>query len=208
MRPVKRLVTVGAAAVLAAGFLGVPIPAATAVDEPPAEYFDVDGNPIELDDEMGFPEGDADNEGLVDEKYVDEAARLLAELNHALGSAESLNRSGFARSLYRGKWYMPNRENVRRCIIDRESNFNYRAVSRGGLYRGAYQMNRRLAIGATHMMLPEVRRELGAPGVQALRQLRRIPTQQWNRYWQDRAFWTIWRNGKGKSHWRGGAWKC
>jgi hypothetical protein len=208
VHPVKRLVTVGAAVIMAAGFLGVPVPAALAVDEPPAEYFDADGNPIEFDDEMGFPEGDADNAGLVDEEFVDEAARLLAELNHALGSAESLNMKGFARSLYRGKWYMPNREDTRRCIIDREANFNYRAVSRGGLYRGAYQMNRRLALGATHMMLPEVRRELGEPGVQALRQLRRIPTQQWNRYWQDRAFWTIWRNGRGKSHWRGGAWKC
>ena len=24
----------------------------------------------------------------------------------------------------------------------------------------------------------------------------------WNRYWQDRAFWTIWRKGKGSFHWR------
>jgi hypothetical protein len=34
------------------------------------------------------------------------------------------------------------------------------------------------------------------------------PVVKWNRYWQDRAFWTIWRKGKGKSHWRGGAVKC
>jgi hypothetical protein len=32
--------------------------------------------------------------------------------------------------------------------------------------------------------------------------------QQWNRYWQDRAFWTIWRDGRGKSHWVNGVRKC
>ena len=63
-------------------------------------------------------------------------------------------------------------------------------------------MNRALAIGATHMMMKEVRKEMGKPGVRALKRLREIPTQQWNRYWQDRAFWTIWRKGKGAFHWR------
>ena len=112
---------------------------------------------------------------------------------------------GYEPSLYRGKWFMPNKEERRRCIMDRESNNSYRAVSAGGMYRGAYQMNRGLAIGATHMMMKEVRKEFGEPGVQALKRLRKIPTQQWNRYWQDRAFFTAlnW-NGKwsGKAHWR------
>ena len=65
---------------------------------------------------------------------------------------------GYEPSLYRGKWFMPKKEERRRCIMDRESNNLYRAVSAGGVYRGAYQMSRGLAIGATHMMMKEVRK--------------------------------------------------
>jgi hypothetical protein len=69
-------------------------------------------------------------------------------------------------------------------------------------------MSRPLAIGATWMMQKEVRREMGKEGLAIVRSLRDMPTQQWNRYWQDRAFWTIWRNGKGRSHWRSDIRKC
>ena len=81
--------------------------------------------------------------------------------------------------------------------MDRESNFSYRAVG-AGTYFGAYQMNRGLAIGATRTMEPEVRSEMGAEGVKILRSLRSIAPNRWNRYWQDRAFYTIWRNGIGQ----------
>ncbi len=43
------------------------------------------------------------------------------------------------------------------CIMDREANHRYRAVSSGGTYRGVYQMNRGLARGATFMMQKEVK---------------------------------------------------
>jgi len=130
------------------------------------------------------------------------------ELAFAQGEFKAGDRHGVMVSLYRGKWFMPKREKVRRCIVKRESGANYRAVSAGGRYRGAYQMSRRLAVGASWMMQREVRKGLGAEAEKIVIALRKKPTQQWNRYWQDRAFWTIWRHGKGKSHWRGGAHGC
>lgn len=134
--------------------------------------------------------------------------RKQIELALAQGDFKAADRHGLMISLYQGKWFMPKREKVRRCIVKRESGANYRAVSAGGRYRGAYQMNRRLAVGASWMMQGEVRKELGAEAEKIVKALRKKPTQQWNRYWQDRAFWTIWRGGKGKSHWRGGAHGC
>lgn len=125
---------------------------------------------------------------------------------YAAGLGAARDRKGFEKSLYRGKWYMPKREAVRRCIMRRESWHNYRA--HGGRWHGAYQMSRPLARGATWEMQPEVRREFGKEGVAILKQLRRTPTWKWNRYWQDRAFWTIWRKGDGKSHWRAGDSPC
>ena len=75
--------------------------------------------------------------------------RIALELKFARGEGKSKDTRGHMRSLYQGKWYMPKKEAVRKCIIDRESNFHYKAVSRGGIYRGAYQMNRALAIGVS-----------------------------------------------------------
>ena len=212
----SRLTAVACASALMAGLLGMTGgPAAADEDSGPAlevaELVDLDGNPISAEDvpvseDPGVPEGDGGN--APDFEGMDRGERLAVELSHALGSAQSQDMKGYEVSLYQGKWYMPKKEDIRRCIMDREANHNYRAVSAGGLYRGAYQMSRALAIGATHMMMGEVRREMGDPGVQMLKQLRKLPTQQWNRYWQDRAFWTIWREGNGKHHWRGGAWGC
>lgn len=136
------------------------------------------------------------------------ANRVVRETQHAMGSKVALDRRGFETSLYKGKWYMPKKEQVRRCIMKRESWHNYRAVSRGGHWRGAYQMSKPLARGATWMMTKEVRREMGAEGVAIVKDLRKRPHQTWNRYWQDRAFWTIWAKGDGKHHWRGGGKNC
>jgi len=171
-----------------------------------AELVDIDGNPLVVTEDPGVPAGDDANAPEIE--GLDRGARLAVELSHALGSEQSEDMKGYRQSLYQGKWYMPGKEDIRRCIMNREADHNYRAVSAGGLYRGAYQMSRALAIGATHMMMSEVRREMGEPGVAMVKRLREIPTQQWNRYWQDRAFWTIWRDGKGRNHWRGGAWGC
>jgi hypothetical protein len=169
--------------------------------------------------DVHIPEGDSGNVELVDEDAdpddipeIDpqsEIERMAIEYLYATGFHPHANELRGAReSLYQGKWFMPRHEDRRQCILRRESSGNYEAVSSGGLYRGAYQMNRSLAIGATWMMQREVRREMGDEGVRMLRQLRAIPPNKWNRYWQDRAFWTVWSHGKGKRHWRGGAHSC
>jgi hypothetical protein len=165
-----------------------------------APLVDLDGNPIEAQD-AGVPAGDGQNAVDTESVAMDRGARLAIEIAHALGSKDSQDMKGFEGSLYRGKWFMPKKEKIRKCIMDRESNHRYRAVSAGGTYRGAYQMNRGLARGATFMMQREVKKEM-PEAVSQVKRLRKIPTQQWNRYWQDRAFWTIWRKGKGKHHWR------
>jgi len=209
MRSLTRLVSLGATTALVVSVIGTPAFADEdpSLDRVTAPLVDLDGNKLQAED-AGPPAGDGDNAVDPEAQEIDLGARLAIELTHALGSRDSQDMKGYERSLYRGKWYMPKKEKIRRCIMDREANHNYRAVSAGGMYRGAYQMNRSLARGATFMMQKEVRKELGPQAVKVVKQLRKIPTQQWNRYWQDRAFWTIWRNGKGKHHWRGGAWKC
>jgi hypothetical protein len=129
------------------------------------------------------------------------------DLALARGNRASRDLLGWQPSLYQGKWFDAAVEPIRKCIMDRESNFSYTAVG-AGTYFGAYQMNRGLANGATQTMEPEVRREMGADGVAVLRALRDIPPNRWNRYWQDRAFYTVWHGGDGKGNWRGGGLNC
>ena len=107
-------------------------------------------------------------------------------------------------SLYQGELYMPEHNRIRLCIRDRESNDIYSAVSKPpNTYRGAYQMNDALIDGASWM----IQKQLGAEGY-TLRQARKIRKEiqatkgnQISIYWQDRIFWTIWREGKGRMHW-------
>ncbi len=215
MRLVVRLTSVAASTALAVTLIPASSVAVFAAEEiepslsvETATIVDINGNEIPVSEDPGVPSGDGDN--AVDTQAVaeDRGARLALELAHALGSKASQDMTGYEPSLYQGKWYMPKKEDRRRCIMDREANNKYRAVSRGGTYRGAYQMNRRLAVATAKRMAKEVRKELGPEAATVARQLTKIPTQQWNRYWQDRAFWTIWQKGKGAFHWRGGAWHC
>ena len=134
---------------------------------------------------------------------VDEAAQRALELTYAKGESRATDMHGVQDSLYKGKWYRAEDEEVRKCIIKRETGGNYQSVSAGGTYRGAYQMNRGLAVGTTWTMQAEVQKELGDEAAAFVPPLRNAPTQAWNRYWQDRAFWTIWHNGAGAGNWRG-----
>jgi hypothetical protein len=171
------------------------------------------GNPR---NEVFVPIGDEGNAELIDEEVEEfiedpqtETERLELEYLYATGFHPAANQMvGVADSLYRGKWFVKRHEPRRKCIIRRESKANYEAVSAGGLYRGAYQMSRALAIGATWMMQPEVRKEMGAEGLAMVEALRGVPPNKWNRYWQDRAFWTVWAKGEGKRHWRSGVRSC
>lgn len=213
MRRFTRLTSISAAVALAfsAGVSAGANPALADKNEQPinsveAPLVDLDGSVLEPQD-AGPPAGDDTNAVDVEAVAENRGSRLAIELSHALGSKDSQDMKGYEKSLYQGKWYMPAKEDRRRCIMDREANHRYRAVSAGGIYRGVYQMNRGLARGATFMMQKEVKKEM-PEALAAVKRLRKIPTQQWNRYWQDRAFWTIWRKGKGAFHWRGGGWKC
>jgi hypothetical protein len=129
------------------------------------------------------------------------------DLALARGNRSSRDLVGWQPSLYQGKWFVAEIEPIRKCIMDRESNFSYTAVG-AGTYFGAYQMNRGLANGATVTMEDEVRKEMGPEGVAILKALRDIPPNRWNRYWQDRAFYTVWHGGDGKGNWRGGGLNC
>jgi len=155
-------------------------------------------------DDVFVPIGDGElapaDTAPIDNSLADREAAL------ARGGRAAADLMGFMPSLYQGKWFMPGKEDVRRCIVLRESHANYRATN--GTYHGAYQMSRALARGATWMMQKEVRREMGEEGVAILKALRKTSANNWNRYWQDRAFWTIWRDGAGAQHWRGGSHGC
>lgn len=161
-------------------------------------------------EDVFYPEGQGpDDDTTTDAPKADEPAPAAGDDREAAlarGSRLAADLMGFMPSLYQGKWFMPGNESVRRCIMMRESNGNYRATS--GTYHGAYQMSAPLARGATWMMQKEVRREMGEEGVRILQALRSTTPNTWNRYWQDRAFWTIWRDGAGSGHWRGGAHSC
>jgi hypothetical protein len=37
--------------------------------------------------------------------------------------------------------------------------------------------------------------------IDEIKALRNKPINQWNRYYQDRAFFTVWDNGRGADHW-------
>jgi len=129
----------------------------------------------------------------------------------AFASTATLDRSGVEPSLYRGKFFRPKLERIRKCIVRRESSGHYTSVSHNG-YRGAYQMSRALGRGVTWMMLREHRALLGATAAEkAMAMLRATPISKWTRYWQDAAFSTIynWEHTKsGAKHWRGGRWHC
>lgn len=168
-------------------------------------------------DEPAPPAGDEGNAALVEDPAAAAAEppavpdarvdRLTRERAYILGldpAAGDLR--GAELSLYQGKWFVEKQEDTRRCIIERESHANYRASN--GVYHGAYQMSAALADGAAWMMQKEVRREIGDEGVKIVQKLRSMTPNNWNRYWQDRAFWTIWRNGEGRHHWGGGISDC
>lgn len=128
-------------------------------------------------------------------------------------STETTDMRGIEPSLYRGDFFDAQAEELRACIVKRESEGRYDV--RGGAsdrYFGAYQMNDALADGATWMMLEEHKRILGSePARELMEDLRRTPVTKWPRYWQDAAFYTIynWEGpGSGAAHWAGGRWSC
>lgn len=108
----------------------------------------------------------------------------------------AVSTTGYAPSLYRGKWYSAKWEDERKCIMDRESNFNYRAANKTSSARGAYQfLDSQWRDGLVWMMLDE------GGNKKEIKALRNKPINKWSRYYQDRAFFTAWRHGEGRHHW-------
>jgi hypothetical protein len=202
---VRKIGSFGKSAVLATVILALMLPTTSALAEeaapvPAAEpTAESAAEPAVVDGDAAIPVGDEGNDPAAD-SAVSRQTRIAAETVHAFGSRKSNDWLGYEPSLYQGKWHMPKREKLRKCISKAESRHNYRA-GRGGFYRGAYQFSKSLARGVTWMMQSEVKKEMGEAGVSLVKKLRKKPMNKWNRYWQDRAFWTIWAKGTGKKHW-------
>ncbi len=144
------------------------------------------------------------------------SAAAAAPFGLVLGEpAASRNRAvpyslrGVYASAYVGSYYDKRFEAKRRCIVSRESHGYYTVRSANGLYNGAYQMTASLGVGVTKKMLASVAAEVGSTTAASLMaNLRRTTPNRWSRYWQDRAFWTIFNHGAGASHWAGGYVSC
>ena len=113
---------------------------------------------------------------------------------------------GYEKSLYRGKYYIASQESWRKCVMWRESNYNYDLIGAGynWPYHGAYQFhNVNWKRGLIFMMAKESKQTKDGLNGEA-RKLKHKNINQWNRYWQDRALFTALNyNGpySGAHHW-------
>lgn len=109
---------------------------------------------------------------------------------------------GWMPSLYRGIWWDQKWRDLRVCIMKRESNFRYRAANKTSSARGAYQfLDNNWRDGLVWMFIDESK-QTGDGLISEAKKLRKVPIHKWSRYWQDRAFYTALRNGKGIHHWK------
>jgi len=129
---------------------------------------------------------------------------LLLATAIAVSPVQTSNQAiGYAKSSYQGDWYSPKWEDVRKCIMYHESRYNYKAENKTSSARGAYQfLDLQWRDGLVWMMLDE------GGNTKEIKSLRDIPINEWNRYYQDRAFFTAWRHGEGKKHWSLQAHRC
>jgi len=128
-------------------------------------------------------------------------AALLTAPACVAHSKDAEDWKGYETSLYTGQHYHSKWAGVRQCIMHRESRSNYRARSSISTASGAYQfLDSQWRVSLTYMMIRESRST--ADGlISEIKALRQHPIQEWNRYWQDRAFYTAWNNGRGADHW-------
>ena len=137
--------------------------------------------------------------------------RDISREQAAARSSRADDMRGEMPSLYRGIYFHADQESFRKCVAEREGEFQYDVQGGGGgNYYGTYQFSKAFNPGLGYMMAKESRKTKDGLRVAALA-LRYIPINQWSRYWQDRAFYTVLNfNGKwsGKFHWNGGRWRC
>lgn len=126
---------------------------------------------------------------------------LSAEARKSFSPA-SRDLEGWMPSLYRGIWWDKKWADIRACIMKRESNFRYKAANPTSSARGAYQfLDRSWRDGLVWMMIAESKKT-GDGLIGEAKKLRKKPIHKWSRYWQDRAFYTALRDGKGIHHWK------
>jgi len=128
-------------------------------------------------------------------------AALITAPACVANSTDAQDWKGYEPSLYTGKHYDSKWAGVRKCIMHRESRFNYRARSSISTASGAYQfLDSQWRISLTYQMIKESR-DTKDGLIDDIKALRAKPIQTWNRYYQDRAFYTAWNNGQGAKHW-------
>jgi hypothetical protein len=150
-----------------------------------------------------IPEDYADEDARVQVRQAVSAFVLPREYRVAI-SKDAKKLKGYKKSLYRGKYYHPDQENFRQCVMKRESHHNYRAANKSSSARGAYQfLDSQWRDGLVHMMVRESKKTDDGLIVK-IKALKKKPIHAWNRYYQDRSFFTALNyNGKwsGKKHW-------
>lgn len=128
-------------------------------------------------------------------------AAIMIAPTCAANSVEAKDWKGYEPSLYTGQHYESKWAQVRKCIMHRESRSNYRARSTISTASGAYQfLDSQWRVSLTHMMIKESKATRDGL-IDDIKALRAKPIQAWNRYYQDRAFYTAWDNGRGADHW-------
>jgi hypothetical protein len=128
-------------------------------------------------------------------------AAIITAPTCAANSPQALDWKGHEPSLYTGQHYHSKWAQVRKCIMHRESRSNYRARSTISTASGAYQfLDSQWRVSLTYMMIKESRATRDGL-IDDIKALRDKPIQAWNRYYQDRAFYTAWNNGRGADHW-------
>ncbi len=118
---------------------------------------------------------------------------------------------GYRASLYTGKFFDKRFDQYRLCVVQRESGGRYDLTT--GRFHGAYQFGG--AYNTPSRVADRMRAELvgiyGAEATAELNRLARTPIYQWNRFWQDAAFWTTFNRGAGWRQWSsewGASWNC
>ena len=108
---------------------------------------------------------------------------------------------GFEPSLYQGKWYSKKWERNRKCIMKRESRFNYRAANKRSSARGAYQfLDRSWRESLVHMLRPEIKRDYPHRR-ETLESLTGKSIHKWPAFYQDAAWYTVVVKHDGINHW-------
>jgi hypothetical protein len=143
--------------------------------------------------------------GLLEERKVRSNNVYVHPEYKAAVSKQAKDLMGYEKSIYRGKHYRKKQESFRKCVMERESRYNYKGKNRVSSASGAYQfLDSQWRSGLVYMMIKESKKTDDGLKSKA-KTLHSKPIKTWNRYWQDRAFFTamnIEGDWTGKKHWR------